>query len=111
MELLVVIAVLSALSAVVIPNIGKFVGEGQAESYITEWHNVETAVLAMLHDSSTKQLNPVTVPTNDMDTVRTTDTTPLVLSDYLIGLNADGTVRSGCTYTFTADGTVDQITP
>jgi prepilin-type N-terminal cleavage/methylation domain-containing protein len=110
-ELLVVIAVLGALSAVAIPNIGAFVDEGQDDSYITEWHNVETAVLAMLHDSTTDLLNPVAVATADMDTVTTTDTVPLVLSDYLIELNDDGTVKSNCTYTFTLYGTVGQVTP
>ena len=110
-ELLVVVAVMGALAAVAVPNIGAFVDEGQAESYITEWHNIETAVLAMLHDSTTDLLTPVTTATGDMDAVQTTDTTPLLLSNYLTGLNADGTVRSGCTYTFTANGVVDQTTP
>ena len=110
-ELLVVVAVMGALAAVAVPNIGAFVDEGQAESYITEWHNIETAVLAMLHDSTTDLLTPVTTATGDMDAVQTTDTTPLLLSAYLTGLNADGTVRSGCTYTFTAYGAVTQTTP
>ena len=110
-ELLVVVAVMGALAAVAVPNIGAFVDEGLAESHITEWHNIETAVLAMLHDSTTDLLTPVTTATGDMDAVQTTDTTPLLLSAYLTGLNADGTVRSGCTYTFTAYGAVTQTTP
>ena len=110
-ELLVVVAVLGALAAVAIPNVGKFIGQGETESYETELHNIQTAVLAMLVDSTTSALNPVTVATGDMDTVTTTDTTPLLLSAYMTGLNADGTVKSGCTYTFTAEGTVTQTTP
>ncbi len=66
--------------------------------------------MAMLADSTTGQLTPVTTPTADMSTVQTTDTTPLVLSDYMTGLNGTS-VRSGCTYTFAADGTVTQTTP
>ena len=110
-ELLVVVAVLGALAAVAIPNVGKFIGQGKTESYEAELHNVQTAVMAMLADSSTAQLTPVTVATDDMDTVQTTDTTPLALSSYMAGLDADGKVKSGCTYTFTADGTVTQSTP
>ena len=66
--------------------------------------------MAMLADSTTGQLTPVSGVT-DMNTVQTTDSpTPLVLSDYLTGL--DGTsVRSACTYDFAADGTVTQNTP
>jgi len=110
-ELLVVVAVLGALAAVAIPNVGKFIGQGESESYETELHNIQTAVLAMLVDSQTSALTPVGTATADMDDVQTTDTTPLVLSAYMTGLNADGTVKSGCTYTFTADGTVAQTTP
>ncbi len=76
--------------------------------------------MAMLADSTTAQLTPVTTATKDMSTVQTTDSTPLQLSDYLTGLGDDpdttGTtettaVQSGCSYTFTADGTVTQTIP
>ena len=110
-ELLVVVAILGALAAVAIPNVGNFIGKGKTESYETELHNIQTAVMAMLAESTTGLLTPVTTATDDMDTVQTTDTTPLVLSDYVTGLNADGTVKSGCTYTFAADGTIVQTTP
>jgi len=45
-ELLVVVAILGALAAVVILNVGDFIGEGQCEGYCTEWHNVQTATVA-----------------------------------------------------------------
>jgi len=110
-ELLVVVAILGVLAAVAVPNVGKFIGQGKTESYETELHNIQTAVMAMLADSTTGALTPVAIPTADMDGVATTDTTPLILSDYMTGLNADGTVRSGCTYAFSADGSVTQTTP
>jgi len=110
-ELLVVVAILGALAAVAVPNVGNFIGKGKTESYETELHNIQTAVMAMLAESSTGLLTAVTTPTGDMDTVQTTDTTPLVLSAYVTGLNSDGTVKSGCTYTFDADGGVTQTTP
>jgi len=110
-ELLVVVAILGVLAAVAVPNVGKFIGQGKTESYETELHNVQTAVMAMMADSTTGALTPVGTATDDMDTVQTTDTTPLILSDYMTGLDADGKVRSGCTYTFANDGTVAQTTP
>ncbi len=109
-ELLVVVAILGVLAAVAVPNVGKFIGKGKTESYETELHNIQTSAMAMLVDSTTGALTPVTVATGDMITVLTTDTTPLVLSSYLTGLNGTS-VKSGCTYTFTADGTVTQTTP
>ena len=110
-ELLVVVAVLGVLAAVAIPNVGKFIGQGQAEAYEAELHNIQTAVMAMLVDSTTAALTPVTTATADMDTVATTDTTPLLLSAYMAGLDSNGLTKSGATYTFTADGTVAQTTP
>jgi type IV pilus assembly protein PilA len=116
-ELLVVVAILGVLAAVAVPNVGKFINKGKTESKETELHNVQTAVMAMLADSITGQLVPVTTATYDMDTVVTTDNAtspaPLVLSDYLTGLNTDGTLKSydknKCAYTFTANGTVLQV--
>jgi prepilin-type N-terminal cleavage/methylation domain-containing protein len=110
-ELLVVVAILGALSAVAVPNVGKFVGKGKTESYATELHNIQTAIMSMLADSTTGQLTPVGTATDDMSTVQTTDTTPLVLSNYMTGLDSSHKVKSGCKYTFTADGTVTQVTP
>ncbi len=64
--------------------------------------------MAILADSTSGNItNGIGVPTNDMDTI-TTDAGAKVLSSYLIGLNADGTVKTGKTYTFTAQGTVTQ---
>jgi len=112
-ELLVVVAVLGALAAVAIPNVGKFIGQGQVESYETELHNVQTAVLAMMVDSASGQLDGAVAATNDMTTVLATETAAgdLNLAMYMTGLNADGTVKSGCTYAFTVEGDVTQTTP
>jgi hypothetical protein len=107
LEFFMVVAILSVLTAVALPHVNKFIGQGRAESYGAEFRSVETAVAAMLGDSDTGSLNPVG-PTIDMNMVRTTDMPPLVLSDYLTGL--DGTlIKSGCKYEFMANGTVNQI--
>lgn len=109
LETFVVVAILSILSAIAIPNIGHLVGKGKTESYETEWINIQTAVTEMLSESANGTLKPVG-PVDDTSLVQTGDTPPLVLTDYLFGL--DGTsVKSGCTYTFAADGTVNQILP
>ncbi len=108
-ELLVVVAILGVLAAVAVPNVGKFIGKGKAEAWQTELHNIQTATMAMMADSTAGNLTAVG-PTADMDDVQTTD--GLLLSAYLTGLNSDGTVRSaGVFYTFAADGTVTQTTP
>jgi len=106
-ELLVVVAILGVLAAVAVPNVGKFIGKGKTESYEVELHNVQTATMAMLADSSAGVLDSVQTDIDNMDLV-TTDNSTYVLSSYMTGLNADGTVKSGCTYTFATDGSVTQ---
>jgi type II secretory pathway pseudopilin PulG len=108
-EVVAVVAILSTLSALAIPNIGKLINKGKTESCETEFHNIQTAVIEMLSESPAGTLKPVG-PTANMSRVQTGDTLPLLLTDYLTGL--DGTsVKSGCTYTFDVYGTVTQIKP
>lgn len=111
-ELLVVVAILGVLAAVAVPNVGKFIGKGKDEARETELHNIQTATMALLADSSTGNLTQGTSGNiTDMDLVG--DGT-LILSDYLTGLNSDGTVKSaadGVSYSFAADGTVTQNIP
>jgi prepilin-type N-terminal cleavage/methylation domain-containing protein len=116
-ELLVVVAILGVLAAVAVPNVGKFINKGKDEAKETELHNVQTAVMAMLADSVTGLID-VSTPADvtnvhDFDTVQTTDTAALTLTDYMTGLNADGTLKSWdknqCGYTFSSTGTVTQV--
>jgi len=109
-ELLVVIAILGALMGVAIPNLVQFSDRGRPETAATELYNIQDAVWAMLSESSTVQLTPISDVT-DMDTVVTTDTSALVLRDYLTGLEPDGTLKTDFTYSFTADGVVTQNMP
>ena len=111
-ELMVVVVILGALAGVAVPNVGKFVHAGETESYDAELHNMQIAVLAMLTDSTSGQLDGSYAGVSDLSTVTATKDTPgdLKLSDYPVGL--DGTsVRTGCTYDFTQTGTVTQHTP
>ena len=113
-ELLVVVAILGVLAAVAVPNVGKFIGRGKTESYETELHNIQTATMAMLADSTSGNITtPIADPgTTDMHDVESIDASGAIyLDEYLTGL--DGTeVKSICEYAFDADGTVTQfITP
>ena len=66
-ELLIVVAILGVLAAVVIPNVGRFIGRGETEAQETEFANIQSAVVAMMVDNQLSTLpNPVTTPTSDM---------------------------------------------
>lgn len=109
-ELLVAIALLGVLAAVAIPNLGKFIGQGKTESYEAELHNIQTGAMALLADSTAGVLDQAYGLTADMTTIQA-DTGAVSLDSYLTGLSANGSIKSGCTYSFTADGTVTQATP
>lgn len=61
-ELLVVIAILGVISAIVIPNVGRFIGKGTVEAANTEAHNVQTAVLAYMADNNLSTLPETVFP-------------------------------------------------
>jgi len=66
-ELLIVVAILGVLAAVVIPNVGRFIGRGQEESEEAEVANVQSAVLALMVDNNLAILpNPIGSWTNNM---------------------------------------------
>ena len=109
-EILVVVAIIGSLAGVAIPNLVGFADSGRPEAANTELRSIEVAVGAMLLQSDTGLLNAVSDVT-DMDSVTTTDTTPLVLSDYLTHLDPDNNVLTDYTYDFTANGTVTQNEP
>jgi type II secretory pathway pseudopilin PulG len=109
LEIFVVVVILGLLSAVAVPHVSQMMSKSKFTARETEFQNIQTAVIEMLHDSIIGTLEPVG-PTADMSWVHTTDTPPLILTDYLLGVK-DGSVRLGCTYSFSADGTVNQIKP
>jgi len=108
LEVFIVVLVLGTLSAIAIPRVGQMIERGGVVAQETELHNIQTAVIEMLCDSSTRALEPVG-PTTDMNEVLTRDTPPLVLADYL-GME-DDSLSCGCNYTFAADGKVTQVAP
>ena len=50
-ELLIVVAILGAVAAVVIPNVVRFIGHGEVEAAATELKTIQTAVVAMMVDN------------------------------------------------------------
>jgi type IV pilus assembly protein PilA len=66
-ELLIVVAILGVLAAVVIPNVGRFIGRGETEASETEFSNVQASVVAMMVDNQLSTLpNPVGTATDNM---------------------------------------------
>ncbi|MDP2719514.1 MAG: type II secretion system protein, partial [Dehalococcoidia bacterium] len=59
-ELLIVVAILGVLAAVVVPNVGRFLGRGEIEARKAEKHNIQAAVTAMMVDNNLATIpNPV----------------------------------------------------
>ena len=82
-ELLVVVAILGVLAAVAVPNVGKFIGQGQTEAWETERHNVQTATMAMMASNSSGNVTGATVPAGSDGSAVVCGSEDL--SDYLIG--------------------------
>ena len=66
-ELLIVVSILGVLAAIVIPNVGRFIGRGEEEAKDTEFANIQAAVHSMMTDNEIAILpTPVTTRTNQM---------------------------------------------
>ena len=109
-EILVVIAIMGALTVVVGANFGKYMNKGKTEAYATELQEIQTATSAMLSESSTVQLDSSHNNEKKMNKI-TAEVGALVLSDYLNNLHTNTNVLSGCKYNFTVNGTVTQNLP
>jgi len=128
-ELLVVVGILGILAAVVIPNVGRFIGSGETEAKETELANIQAAVSSAMVDNSLSTLTPVAA-TDDMsafpdltwtdgEVIADGDTAGLVLFNHdLKGQkdnDAPGTTRytttqtTTCKYLATADGTINWV--
>ena len=67
-ELLIVVAILGVLAAVVIPNIGRFMGAGEEEAAETELADIQLSVTMAMTDNDASAITPVAEvdATNDM---------------------------------------------
>ncbi|MBI2852667.1 MAG: type II secretion system protein [Chloroflexi bacterium] len=104
-ELLVVVAILGVLAMVAVPNVGRFIKRGKTESYNTELHNIQTAVLALMaEDSGGALAGSLGVQINDLDSVYGSVNTTLTVATFTTGINSDGTVKTDAKYTIQSDG-------
>lgn len=55
-EMIVVVGIIAVLAAVIVPNIGKFIGSGEAGAKNAERGSVETAMSAMMAEKATTQV-------------------------------------------------------
>ncbi len=95
-ELLVVIGIIAALAAVVIPNVSQFVGSGDAAANTTEAQTVQASLDLYMADTG---LAPsVQLTTNDM-----TASTPALSPTYI------RTSTTKCTYSWDIAGVVTQV--
>ena len=62
-ELLIVVAILGILAAVIIPNVGRFLGRGEEEARRAEFHDLSTAITALTVENNLSSI-PNVVSTN-----------------------------------------------
>ena len=112
-ELLIVVAILGVLAAVVIPNVGRFIGRGEEEAAETEFANIQTAVVAMMVDNELSSIAPRAGATDNMSQFpEATDGWVLygcVLADNTTVVNYVATEIATRSYTVASDGTVTQV--
>ena len=114
-ELLIVVAILGVLAAVVIPNVGRFIGRGEEEAKDTEFANIQAAVTAMMVDNAISSLNTDNLTNEASERTNNMVAFPSPNGQILFGMNIGGTqynyVATNTTaywYTSTAQGTVEQ---
>ena len=108
LEVLIIVLIFGTLTGIAVPRVNQMIAKADVVAQESELHSIQAAVIAMLYDSDTHTLKPVG-PVSDMSQVFTSDTPPLVLADYL-GME-NGSLSTGCNYSFTAKGKVTQAGP
>ena len=103
-ELLVVVAIVVGLAAVILPNVGRFTGEGERGALATELASVQTALDAFAADPA-NTLNPSTAWANTL-LAGTFGANGVALAGYL--RLPDGALITADRYCWDADGTVRQ---
>ena len=112
-ELLIVVAILGVLAAVVIPNVGRFIGRGETEAAETELANIQSAVVSLMVDRGLETLTgnfTVGRATNDMSVFPDPNADGSTLFNYggSTTINYVVTQNTTGTYSVDANGTVSQ---
>ena len=100
-ELLIVVAILGVLAAVVIPNVGRFIGAGEEEAAATELSNIQAAVTSMMVDNGLEVLPTGTFP--DTEGEATDDMSLFPSSAACTVAKISGPVQGGGTDDYTAN--------
>ena len=114
-ELLIVVAILGVLAAVVIPNVGRFIGRGKDEAAATELSNIQSAVVSMMVDQGLSTLSGnnshTSSATFDMLTFPDSAATGAHLFNYggVTSVNYVATQNTTGTYIVDNTGTVTQV--
>ena len=120
-ELLIVVAILGVLAAVVIPNVGRFLGKGETEAQETEFATLQAALHAMMIDNDLSTLDTTNLvdtsgeATNDMHAFPYSDNS-FVLYNHLhptanTTVNYLATANSSYLYYCDTLGTITQEEP
>jgi prepilin-type N-terminal cleavage/methylation domain-containing protein len=88
-ELLIVVAILGVLAAIIIPNVGRFIGKGETEGPETELSNVQSAVTAMMVDNLLSELDNPVLEANATNNMAAFPDTSSVGVDKLTDPNSD----------------------
>ena len=114
-ELLIVVAILGVLAAIVIPNVGRFIGRGESESAETELSNIQAAVLAMMVDNGISQFDSANLtdqPAEATNNMAAFPAPPYVLYQMTVAggqvVNYVASNATQGTYTCDVYGTVNQ---
>lgn len=104
-ELLVVVAILGILAAVAVPNVGRFIGQGQSEAAATELHNAQLAVTAAMADKGIGTIaGTEPFPLDASNDIDVDGDAANDVGEFIVG----GVASLHGTYSVAADGTVSQ---
>ncbi len=119
-ELLIVVAILGVLAAVIIPNVGRFIGKGKGEAEKTELANMQSATLSMMTDNNISVLpSPIASSGNATDNMSSFPSPSATVGvDYVLyhchdnaTLNYVASETTAYKYYTDAGGTIYQVLP
>jgi len=113
-ELLIVVAILGVLAAIVIPNVGRFIGAGEDEAKATEFSNIQSAVHSMMVDNEIQTLTGFVVSprVNDMHAFPVSDGSYVLFEHSVDNTTVNYVATRYTTYDYWVDsmGTLSQST-
>jgi prepilin-type N-terminal cleavage/methylation domain-containing protein len=102
-ELVVVLGIMAALAAVVVPVVARFAGKGDTEANKTEVKMVQAAFDLYMSDNARTTITGSSTSTNAWSTVDPASVSKTMYPTYL----RQSTTK--CSYTWAADGTVTRV--